>query len=405
MENLLIMQSGGPTAAINATLAGILEMSFLSGRIGKIYGALGGITGVLDGHFRDLNQLAAAPGALDSLSRTPSAALGSCRFKLGRPQENEDIYVKILSVLKQNQIRFVLCIGGNDSMDTVACLDSYFQQAGAQITVMGVPKTIDNDLEETDHTPGYGSAAKYVATTFIELRHDVEVYSVPSVTLVEVMGRDAGWLTAASALASVYGKGPDMLYLCEKELDTQIFIEDVENTLKQHFPLLIAVSEGLRDTQGNYLSSSTTAAKMDAFGHPMLAGVGQVLEQLVREKIGCKVRSLALGLMQRCAGHLASRTDLQEARMLGAKAMIGALDGRSGEMPVIRRVSQDPYGIALDFVPAWKVAGKVKKVPLEWISSSGNGVTPDMISYLRPLIQGEMEVSYHQGLPEYFRGI
>lgn len=405
MKNLLVAQSGGPTAAINATLAGVFQCAVCSGEIGKIYGAVNGIQGVLDETFVDLREKLGSTAELELLRQTPAAALGSCRRKLKNPAEDPADFEKILSVFRRYEIGCFIYIGGNDSMDTVDKLSAYVKEKGIQdLQIIGAPKTIDNDLMGTDHCPGFGSAAKYIATTFSELERDCHVYRMKAVTIVEVMGRNAGWLTAASALSRLNGgEGPSLIYLCEKPFDTEVFLKDVEEQLREKDSVLVAVSEGVHDAQGRYLSEQTQSGAKDNFGHSYIAGAAGILEQLVRDRIGCKVRSIELNLMQRSAAHIASAVDLQESEMLGRKACQCALEGKSGRMAAIRRIQNNPYRIEVMDVAVSEAANAEKKVPMEWITTEGNDVTEEMIAYLRPLIQGEPEIIYENGIPCHIR--
>lgn len=405
MKNLLVAQSGGPTAAINATLSGVFQCAVCSDRVGKIYGAVNGIQGVLDEKFVDLRKKLGGPEEQELLRQTPAAALGSCRRKLKNPSEDPSDFEKILSVFRKYEIGYFIYIGGNDSMDTVDKLSSYVKEQGIDdICVIGAPKTIDNDLMGTDHCPGFGSAAKYIATTFSELERDCHVYDVKAVTIVEVMGRNAGWLTAASSLARLNGaEGPALIYLCEKAFDTERFLEDVKEKLEERDSVLVAVSEGVRDADGRYLSEQTQSGAKDNFGHSYIAGAAGILEQLVRDRIGCKVRSIELNLMQRSAAHIASAADLQESEMLGRKACQCALEGKSGRMAAICRIQDEPYQIEVTDVPVSDAANAEKTVPEEWITPEGNDVTEEMTAYLRPLIQGEPRVIFENGIPRHIR--
>lgn len=403
MKNLLIAQSGGPTAAINASLSGVIKGAILSQKVNHIYGAMNGIEGVLLERFMDLREAFSNTMDLDRLCQTPSSALGSCRFHLKSWKEDETQYTHFIQLMRKYHISYFVYIGGNDSMDTVYKLSEYCKEMNIEdIIVVGVPKTIDNDLAETDHCPGFGSAAKYIATTFAELERDISVYHIPAVTIVEVMGRNAGWLTAASALSRVNGgNGPDFIYLCEREFDIDEFISNLTAAIKTKPSLLIAVSEGIKDKNGEYISATTQTDTVDAFGHKYISGTGKILENIVRERIGCKVRSIELNLMQRCAAHIASDTDIQEANMLGMKALQCALEGQTGIMSTIQRVSSYPYRVTYSFVPVEQVANHEKKVPSGLIQENGHDVTEEMMEYLLPLIQGEVNVRYENGIPQH----
>lgn len=403
MDNLLVAQSGGPTVAINATLVGVLQGAQTSIKVDKIYGAVNGVLGILNENLVDLRKAIKNTNDMELLCQTPASALGSCRFKLDDIEKNEEQYEKIVSVFHKYHIKYFIYIGGNDSMDTVYKLSEYCRIKGIEdIKIMGAPKTIDNDLVGIDHCPGFGSSAKYIATTFSELERDISVYDMPSVTIVEVMGRNVGWLTAASALARLNGgNGPSLIYLCETVFDNEKFIEDVKCKLKLNGSIIVAVSEGVKDAEGNYVSDQMQSGAVDVFGHKYIAGAGRVLENLVREKIGCKVRSVELNLMQRSAAHIASATDLNESKMLGMKAFQCVTDGISGQMASIKRKNSDPYDVEFISVPVENIANNEKKIPVELISSTGNDVTDEMIKYLAPLICGEANIKYKNGIPKH----
>lgn len=400
----MIAQSGGPTAAINATLVGIAERALISPHVDKIYGAICGVKGILSGNIIDIGDELSSPRDMSRLMHTPSAALGSCRLKLPPPQEAAGEYKAIFEAFEQYNIGYFVCIGGNDSMDTVAKLTAYMKENNITgISVMGAPKTIDNDLCGMDHSPGFPSAARYVATTFSELWCDCRVYDIPAVTIVEVMGRSVGWLAASSALAKVYCDAPSLIYLPEVPFEEGRFLDDIRGELKKGPAVLIAVSEGIRHADGTFVSELNQSGMKDDFGHKYLSGAGKVLENLVRKEIGCKARSLELSLMQRCAAHLTSPIDLDESRMLGATAMDCALRGHSGRVSVLRRTSNSPYRVQFDTVSVERVANLEKPVPREWINDAGNFVTPQMLSYLAPLIAGEDDGRTRHGLPVHFR--
>lgn len=288
-------------------------------------------------------------------------------------------------------------------MDTVDKLSKYLIENNIDdIKVVGAPKTIDNDLAETDHCPGFGSAAKYIATTFSELERDCSVYNIPAVTIVEVMGRNAGWLTAASALARLNGeRGPSLIYLCEIPFNIDKFVEDVKAELEKHPDVIVAISEGIKDENGRYISEVNQSGATDVFGHSYLAGAAKVLEQVVRDRIGCKVRSIEMNLMQRCAAHVASETDIQESKLLGMHAFQCAMEGMTGVMSSVVRINDNPYEIVFRRVRVKDVANKEKTVPLEWITKDGHDVTEKMMTYLKPLIQGEVNPTYKNGIPEH----
>ena len=398
MKHMLIAQSGGPSAAINATVAGVVERCMTSDKVDRIYGAVNGIKGVLNGNYVDLTEILSSPEQLRLLCSTPAAALGSCRLKLNNADEGQ--LGQIVDALLSREIGYFVYIGGNDSMDTVYQLSAYIKKHNIQgLSVMGAPKTIDNDLPMTDHCPGFGSAAKYIAATFAEIVRDCEVYDIPAVTIVEVMGRNAGWLTAASALSRENGgTGPQLIYLCERAFDTEQFIREVKDCLAKRNAVVVAVSEGLKNADGSYLSESKGRG-VDVFGHAALSGTAKVLEGLVKEKIGCKVRSIELNLMQRCASHLASANDLSESKMLGMTAADRALNGVSGEMAIVERLSSAPYRVRYGTTDIALVANLEKKVPDSCIHPQGNDVTEQMLEYLRPLVHGEVQVPMCGGVP------
>lgn len=403
MKNLLIAQSGGPTSAINATVAGIIMTAYTSEKVDGVLGAVNGIQGILEEQFIDLKKKIKNSRELELLCQTPAAALGSCRLKLKDPDKDRDQFEKIIQIFRKYDISYFIYIGGNDSMDTVDKLSQYCKEMGIHdIAIVGAPKTIDNDLVGTDHCPGFGSAAKYVGITFAELERDCSVYKTKAVTIVEVMGRNAGWLTASSALARVNGaKGPDLIYLCESVFDNEKFINDVKERIETQDSVLVAISEGIKSANGKYVSEQIQSGIVDAFGHSYIAGSAKVLEELVREKIGCKVRSIELNLMQRCAGHMVSATDIEESRMLGIKACQCAMDGNSGVMAAIVRKSDSPYEIIYTAIPVGNVSNKEKTVPVEFINGDKNDVTQKMMDYLYPLIQGEQKQSFKNGIPEH----
>ncbi len=403
MNNLLVAQSGGPTAAINATVVGVLEMAKLSERVDKVYGSKYGIKGVFEEDLIDLEQLQHNTKKLDILKQTPAAVLGSCRFKLGKSGSGngDEQCARIIEVFRKYDIKYFVYVGGNDSMDTVSQLHAYCEKNGIDdIKVLGAPKTIDNDLVGTDHCPGFGSAAKYIATTVAELERDISVYDVPAVTIVEIMGRNAGWLTAATALARVNGgRGPALIYLCEQAFDMDRFVEDVREKVKAHNGILVAVSEGIKSADGKYISELYQPNTVDEFGHGYLAGVGQILTEIIKDRIGCKVRAVELSLMQRCASHIASATDIEESRMLGMKAVTAALEGRSGVMVTLLRKAGQEYVIDFGCVDISQVANQEKTVPLEWITPDGHDITQELFDYLYPIIEGERNIRYKNGIP------
>ena len=400
-KNLLVAQSGGPTAAINATLAGVIKQAIKEEQIDQVYGACYGIQGVLEQKFVNLTEKVDTEEKLEKLKRTPAAALGSCRFKLNDIKEDDSQYQEIVDILHKMNIGYFVYIGGNDSMDTVHKLAGFCERMRIDdVKIIGAPKTIDNDLMETDHCPGFGSAAKYVAATMSEIACDCNVYAQPSITIVEIMGRDAGWLTASSALGRLNGdSAPDLIYLCERPFLVDRFLEDVREKMAEKHSIVIAVSEGLRNEEGDYVTDSLQNRAADAFGHKILAGAARYLEEILRFEIGCKVRSIELNVMQRCASHVASASDIYESRLIGAAAADYAISGGTGKMACIRRTSEQPYRFGIDFVDIGQIANHVKTVPDEWINEAGNDVTEEMLTYLLPLIQGELPCTYKNGVP------
>jgi len=401
VKNCIVIQSGGPTAAINASLAGVIKRASEAG-YDHIYGGINGIVGVLSQKVMDLTEkMAEDPDFIEKLYRTPAMYLGSCRLRLPDPNVEPAIYDALYSHFKRLDIDTFFGIGGNDSMDTVMKLASYFKKKGSSIKVIGVPKTIDNDLLYTDHTPGFGSAAKYVATTIREMAYDTMIYPVKSITIAEIMGRDSGWLTAASALARTKDlNAPQLIYLPEVLFSVKECIEDTKMLLKNRNSVLIAVSEGIRDTDGDYISASALE-KDDKFGHAQLSGAGKALEHILGQALGFKIRSVELNIPQRCATHLASKTDLDEAFGLGSAAVCLAEEGKTGLMTTIQRDDSENYHVTYGSVPVYEVANGVKKVPRDFINERGNDVTEKMIDYLKPLIKGEVDMSYNDGLPEF----
>ena len=403
--NAVVGQSGGPTAAINATLSGVIKGALEAKKeeiIGTLYGMRNGIEGFLKENLVDLFAVFENESDLATLEATPAAALGSCRRKLKSHEEDAETYARILEILKKYDIRYFFYIGGNDSMDTVLKLSRYAASHDYELRVVGVPKTIDNDLMATDHTPGFGSAAKFVATTVKEIVRDINVYTMDAVTIVEIMGRDAGWLTAAAALASLGDLGPDLVYLPERVFDEEQFVSDVKTRLEKHPAILVAVSEGVRFADGEYVGAGTQSGAVDVFGHKYLAGTGKVLESIIKNRIGCKVRSVELSLTQRCASHMASLTDITESVMVGKGAVKAAIEGRTGVMMTIDRQSGAEYVTTVGCADIAGIANAIKTVPAEYINEEGNGITEAGIAYLKPLIMGELTLEYENGLPKHF---
>ena len=459
-KNLLVAQSGGPTAVINASLSGVIWKAMQKEKIDKIYGAQHGIAGVFAEEFVELKACAEKQmeeyfpkkeeesillspfgdfllekgstrqeaAFFSRLAQTPAAALGSCRLKLKNPQEDPREFQELLSVFKAWNIGYFLYIGGNDSMDTAWKLSAYYEEQGEDIVVVGVPKTIDNDLEGIDHCPGFGSSAKYIAASLLELERECLVYDTKYVMIVEMMGRNAGWLTAAAALSAEKGGIPYLIYLEEQSFSKEQFQKDVEKALQQSDQVMVAVSEGIKDSNGKFLYTyGREEGNKDAFGHSIAGGAGGVLERMILEKMSVKTRSIEFNLLQRCAGHLLSKTDVEESFLLGAQAVELAVLGENGKMSSLRRISSEQnssekssgqkdsehshtgksckagsgYAVEYSAVPLSEVANREKKIPLSWIGKDGHSLEEEALVYLRPLIQGEHSCDFVDGLPQY----
>ncbi|MCI9406142.1 MAG: 6-phosphofructokinase [Oscillospiraceae bacterium] len=403
MSNMLIAQSGGPTAAINASLSGAIQEAIRSKEIGEVYGALNGVEGMLAGTIIDLRAQISRQEDFTILECTPAMALGSCRFRLPEEEEDPALYQKIDGIFRRYDIGYFFYIGGNDSMDTVDKLSRHFTRIGRDIRIIGIPKTIDNDLPGTDHSPGFGSAAKFIATSVLEIIRDCYVYDTDSVAIVEIMGRHAGWLAAAAALPRTVGaRAPHLIYLPEAAFDPEQFIRDVREIQSLTRSCIVAVSEGVRLSDGTFAAESFQSGVVDAFGHRYLSGVGKYLEALVREKVGCKVRSIELNVLQRCSSHLLSATDVREARKIGSYAIRFALQGQTGVMMVFERVSNRPYMVRIGCRPVSEIANREQLVPRAWINKQGNDITEEMFEYLLPLIEGEVPYPTQNGMPQHF---
>ena len=397
----IIGQSGGPTSVINASAYGVIRTALDSGSITNVYGAEHGIKGVLADRLFDMSM--EDPKELELLKYTPSSALGSCRYKMKDPDEDDTDYKRILEVFKKHDVRYFFYNGGNDSMDTCNKISKYMQKVGYECRVMGVPKTIDNDLYGTDHCPGYASAAKYIATSLMEVYQDAHVYDTGMICIVEIMGRHAGWLTAAAALATKYGAGPDLIYLPETDFDMDTFLADVQRVYKEKGNCMVAVSEGIHYADGSFVSEAKTSAT-DGFGHAQLGGLAARLADVVKQKTGAKVRGIELSLLQRCGAHLASETDIEEAVMAGRAAVENAVAGITDKMVAFERGTVNGrYACKTKLLPLTEVANAEKKVPQEWINAEGNGVTHDFIDYALPLIQGEPKLPKEDSLPRFAR--
>ena len=399
--SLIIGQSGGPSSVINASAYGVIRTALDADCITKVYGAYHGIKGVLDDQLLCMDEEDRAE--LDRLPYTPSSALGSCRYKIADPDVDDTDYKRILEIFKKYDVRYFCYNGGNDSMDTCNKINQYMQSVGYECRVMGVPKTIDNDLFGTDHCPGYASAAKYIATSIMEVYQDAHVYDKGMIVVVEIMGRHAGWLAAASALASEYGAGPDLIYLPETDFSMPKFIEDVKKVYNATGNCIVAVSEGIHYEDGGFVSEAKVAAN-DGFGHAQLGGLATILAEVLKEETGAKVRGIELNLLQRCAAHLASETDIEESYMAGKVAVENAVNGINGRMIGFERgIQNGKYACRTKLVPLVEVANVEKKIPREWINEEGNGVNHQFIEYALPLIQGEPELPKQDSLPRFVK--
>ena len=400
--NVIVGQSGGPTAVINSSLAGVYKTAKDRGAK-KVFGMLHGIQGLLEERYVDLSEHIKNDLDIELLKRTPSAYLGSCRYKLPEICEDQEIYKKIFSILDKLEVEYFFYIGGNDSMDTIKKLSDYSILNGSRIRFMGVPKTIDNDLAATDHTPGYGSAAKYIGSITKEVIRDGLVYDQQNVTLLEIMGRNAGWLTGAAALAKCEDcEGPDMIFLPEIPFDVENFMKKVEELHKRKKSVVVAISEGVKMADGRYVCELTdTIDYVDAFGHRQLTGTARYLAEKISREVGCKTRAIEFNSLQRCASHIVSRVDITEAFQVGGAAVKAAFEGETGKMIILRRVSDDPYICVTDIYDVHKVANVEKKVPREWINEAGDYVTEEFVSYIKPLIQAELTPIMVDGLPRH----
>jgi len=397
----VIGQSGGPTSVINASAYGVIRTALDNEHITEVYGAAHGIKGVLEDRLYDMGQEDAEE--LHLLLNTPSSELGSCRYKIADPDVDDTDYKRIVEVFEKRNVRYFFYNGGNDSMDTCNKISRYFAKVGYECRVMGVPKTIDNDLFGTDHCPGFASAARYVATSLMEVYKDARVYDTGQITIVEVMGRHAGWLTAAAALASYEGCGPDFIYVPEVAFDIDQFITDVSACYEKNGNALVAVSEGIHDKDGKLIAEySGEVGTRDSFGHAQLGGLAATLAGMVKAKTGAKVRAIELSLLQRSAAHLASQTDIDEAFLAGKVAVESAVAGETGKMVAFERdMSSGSYVCKTVLLPLEKVANFEKKLPLEWITPEGNNITKEFIDYALPLIQGEPQRKQQDSLPRF----
>ena len=397
----VIGQSGGPTSVINASAYGVIRTALDAEEITNVYGMAHGIKGMLADQLYDMSQ--EDPAELELLLNTPSSELGSCRYKIADPDVDDTDYKRILEIFKKYNIRYFFYNGGNDSMDTCDKVSRYMAKSGWDCRVMGVPKTIDNDLYGTDHCPGFASAAKYIATSVAEVYKDARVYDTGMVTIIEIMGRHAGWLTAAASLASTVGCGPDLIYVPEVDFDMDKFLADVQRIYDANGKCIVAVSEGIHYADGSFVSEAKASAT-DGFGHAQLGGLAALLANIVKEKTGAKVRGIELSLLQRCGAHLASQTDITESFTAGKKADEAAIAGETGYMVGFKRVMVDgKYTCEYVLLPLTSVANFEKKVPLEWITPEHNGITSDFADYALPLIAGEPDRKLENGLPRFAR--
>ena len=392
-------QSGGPTSVINASAYGVIKTALEAEEITKVYGASHGIVGVLNDELFVMDE--EDPEELRYLLHTPSSELGSCRYKMKDPEVDDTDYKRILEIFKKYNVRYFFYNGGNDSMDTCNKISRYMKSVGYECRVMGVPKTIDNDLYGTDHCPGFASAAKYIATSCMEINKDARVYDNKMIVIVEIMGRHAGWLAASAALATAYGSGPDLIYLPECDFDMDRFLADVDELYRKNGKVFVAVSEGIHYADGSFVSEAKTSAT-DGFGHAQLGGLAAMLAEIVKNHTGAKVRGIEFSLLQRCGAHIASATDVDEAFNAGKVAVEKAVAGETGYMVAFERQMVDgKYSCAYRLLPLESVANYEKKVPMEWINDAHNGLKEEFISYVLPLIQGEANVPKVDSLPRY----
>ena len=404
-SNCIVAQSGGPTVAINASLAGVIAGVKSSEKYDICYGAVNGILGILNENYLNLSDIFADDANLEKLKTTPAMYLGSCRHKLPDYKDDDSPYVYIFHQFDKLSIKAFFYIGGNDSMDTVLKLSDYAKKINSDVKIIGIPKTIDNDLCMTDHTPGFGSAARYVASTVREITIDANVYEKKSVTIIEIMGRHAGRLTAASALASKYtGDNPLFIYLPETAFDQEEFLKAVDNSFEKNCNVTVCVSEGIHDDKGTFICEYDNSVGTDTFGHKMLAGCGKYLENLFSNRLGVKARSVELNVSQRCSASMMSATDQQEAIKAGEFGVQAALNGETGKMiSFIRKETSDgTYTMECDLEDVNAICNEEKTVPSEWITEDGSDVTEAFINYARPLIQGTVQIPCGEdGLPSF----
>lgn len=395
----IIGQSGGPTAVINASALGAIQTALECEHITRVLGAANGIEGALNERLFDMAQ--EDPEELELLKYTPASALGSCRYRMADPAVDDTDYRRLLEMFRKYDVRYFFYNGGNDSMDTCSKISKFMQQSGYECRVIGIPKTIDNDLYGTDHCPGFGSAAKFIATSCMEVHQDLRVYDKGRVTIVEIMGRHAGWLAGSSALAAYAGAGPDLVYLPEVPFRMEEFWQDVDRIYKRNGSCMVAVSEGVQYADGRFVAES---GDRDVFGHTQLGGLGAMLAESVKRQTGAKVRSIELSLLQRCASHVASKTDIDEAYMAGKAAVEAAAAGHTGKMVAFeRKTDNGAYSCGVTLTSLTDVANVEKLVPREWINARGNGVERPFIDYVLPLIQGETSMRKESSLPRFAR--
>ncbi|MDF2840699.1 MAG: phosphofructokinase [Clostridia bacterium] len=399
--NCLVAQSGGPTSVINASACGVIQEAFKSGEIHQVYGALNGIAGVLNEDLFSFNE--ESPEEIELLKVTPASALGSCRYKLKSIEQSEEDFKRIIEVFKAHNIRYFFYIGGNDSMDTAHKVSRYAQKVGYDLKSIGVPKTIDNDLPITDHTPGFGSTAKFIATSIKEVGLDARVYDYKTVTVCELMGRNAGWITASAALAKKHeDDAPHFIYLPEIPFTFEQFDKDIRYALEKYNYAVVVVSEGIKNEEGQYISEMCSTTQMkDAFGHVQLGGVSGILESYISQNICKKVRAVNYSTIQRCAAHCASLTDNEEAYLCGQMAVRYAIEGHTGKMVGLFRENTAEYKCSTQLIDLDDVANIEKPIPREWINKEGNFVEQQVIDYMRPLIMGEVKIRMENGIPRY----
>ncbi len=399
----ILGQSGGPTSVINASAAGVFIEALSQENITEVYGAVHGIKGILNEDFYDINK--EDINELELLKTTPSSSIGSVRYKLKDYNVDNSEYYRLLEVFRKYNIRYFFYNGGNDSMDTCNKISKFFKQNDYDCNCIGVPKTIDNDLSGTDHCPGYPSAVKYVATSIMELYQDATVYDIPMITIVEIMGRNAGWLTAGAQLATYKGCGADLIYLPEVEFTVEKCVNDIKDVMKSKNKVIIAISEGVKNKEGKYLPEMVGELATDAFGHAQLGGAALVLSQQLKLHFDCKVRAIEFSLLQRCAAHLASEVDVNEAFNAGKKAVEAAVSGITDKMVCFNRTydENNKYKCEYKLVDLDTAANTEKTVPLEWLNENQTGLTQDFIDYILPLIQGDLKAPLEDGLPRFAR--